>query len=337
MAAAITPVAPKACTPLGAQVAAAQWHMQSDTWEWEPAFFDIYGVSPDEVAPSAPRLLAMKHPDDLAMLTTLLHGVPRGEEFSVTHRIFRQDGFVRLINTKSLIASNSKGAPALLHATVDVLSDWKLPLLARDVAGASDGEMMLALRARMPEAMVEVFERHRGRMIGLVRHLYPALDPEDIAHDVFADLYRNPEGFDARRGSLNTYLSLHVRSRCMDVWRSQTRRRRREDASGHLHGAPPPLEEEVLLGLSDLSVRAALAALPQRERVPIEMAYLSGHTYRAVGDQLGIPEGTVKSRIRKGLLRLRKNESIGRSRYEVKMPTLSEIEPIVCTVKRSSA
>jgi RNA polymerase sigma factor (sigma-70 family) len=309
----MNPVAPKACTPLGAQAAAAQWHMQSDTWEWEPAFFDIYGVSAEEVVPSAPRLLAMKHPDDLAMLTTLLHGVPRGEEFSVTHRIFRQDGCVRLINTKSLIASNSKGEPALLQAAVDVLGDWKLPILARDVAGASDGELMLALRARMPEAMVEVFQRHRGRMIGLVHHLYPAMDPEDIVHDVFADLYRNPEGFDARRGSLNTYLGLHVRSRCMDVWRSQTKRRRREDASEHRNGAPPPLEEEVLQGLSDLAVRAALAALPQRERVPIEMAYLSGLTYRAVSEQLGLPEGTVKSRIRKGLLRLQTNDGIGRA------------------------
>ena len=286
--------------------------MQRDTWQWDPAFFDIYGVRAEEVVPGASALLAMKHPDDLAMLTALLHGVPRGEEFSVTHRIFRQDGFIRLINTRSQIDTDSKGQPALLHAAVDVLSDWSLPLARGDLPSASDAELMLCLRAKMPEAMVEAFGRHRCRMIGLVHHLYPALDPEDIAHDVFEDLFRNPQGFDARRGSLSTYLSLHVRSRCIDVWRSQTKRRRREDATANT-ADERPAEEAALVGLSDLAVRAALAGLPQRERVPIELAYLGGLTYREVSEQLGIPEGTVKSQIRKGLLRLRTDESIGRT------------------------
>jgi RNA polymerase sigma-70 factor (ECF subfamily) len=286
--------------------------MQSNAWDWEPAFFDIYAVSAAEVVPSALALLSLKHPEDLAMVTRLMHGVPRGEEFSVTHRIFRKDGLVRLINTRSRIDTTSRGQPAMLHAAVDVLSEWKFPLVGSDAAGASDAELMLGLRAKMPEAMVEAFERHRSRMIRLVRHLYPALDPEDVVHDIFEDLFRNPQGFDARRGSLSTYLSMHVRSRCMDIWRSQTKRQRREDASEHRSGTPP-LEDEVLLGLSDLAVRVALAALPQRERVPIEMAYLGGLTYRAVSEQLGMPEGTVKSRIRSGLRRLRTNDGIGPS------------------------
>ena len=57
----------------------------------------------------------------------------------------------------------------------------------------------------------------------------------------------------------------------------------------------------------------ALAALPAREREPIELAFLDGLTYRAVAEQLGIPEGTAKARIRKGLLQLRNIESIGGS------------------------
>jgi RNA polymerase sigma factor (sigma-70 family) len=87
---------------------------------------------------------------------------------------------------------------------------------------------------------------------------------------------------------------------------------KREDASEHRNGALP-VEDEAILGLSDLVVRAALAALHQRERVPIEMAYLGGLTYRAVSEELGIPEGTVKSRIRSGLMRLRTDSSIGQS------------------------
>jgi RNA polymerase sigma-70 factor (ECF subfamily) len=299
-------------TSFGPKAAGAEWNVQSDAWEWAPELFDVYGISAVEIVPSGPAMLARKHPDDLAMATTLLHAVLRGQEFSFTHRIFRKDGFVRLINTRSLIDRDSKGRPALLHAAVDVLSDWKLPLLAGDVAEASDGDLMLCLRAKMPEAMVEVFQRHRSRLIGLVHHLYPTLDPEDIVHDIFVNLFRNPEGFDSRRGTWNTYLSLQVRSRCMDVWRSQTNRQRREDASEYRIGTLAA-EEEAFLSLSDLAVRAALATLPQRERLPIEMAYLDGLTYLAVSEQLGIPEGTVKSRIRKGLLRLRTHESFGNS------------------------
>jgi RNA polymerase sigma-70 factor, ECF subfamily len=290
--------------PLGGpRAAGAEWNMRADSWEWEPAFFGIYGVSAEEIVPSGPALLAMKHPDDLAMATTLLHAVPRGEEFSLTHRIFRQDGFVRFINTRSLIDTDSKGRPALLHASVDVLSDWKLPLQTGDVPTASDGELMLCFRAQMPEAMAEAFQRHRSRMIGIVLHLYAAVDPEDIIQDVFEELFRKPQGFDARRGSLATYLNMHTRSRCLDVGRSQTKRRRREKLVGY-RDAGQPVEDEALLGLSDFAVRVALAGLPQRERVPIELAYLSGLTYRAVGEQLGIPEGTAKARIRRGLQRL---------------------------------
>jgi hypothetical protein len=135
--------------------------MQSDTWAWEPAFFDVYGMDVGEIVPSANALLALKHPDDLAMVTSALHAVPKGEEFSLTHRIFRNDGFVRLINTRSLIDTDSKGQPALLHAAVDVLSDWRLPLPTGDVPSATDGELMLCLRAQMSEAMVEAFQRHR--------------------------------------------------------------------------------------------------------------------------------------------------------------------------------
>ena len=299
-----------ALAPLSARAAGAEWNMQSDTWAWEPAFFDVYGMDVGEIVPSANALLALKHPDDLAMVTSALHAVPKGEEFSLTHRIFRNDGFVRLINTRSLIDTDSKGQPALLHAAVDVLSDWRLPLPTGDVPSATDGELMLCLRAQMSEAMVEAFQRHRGRMIGIVRHLYPTVDPDDITQDVFEELFRKPQGFDARRGSLATYLTMHARSRCLDVGRSQKKRRERENGSEY-RDEGRPVEHQALLGLSGLAVRTALVALPRREREPIELAYLSGLTYRAVAEQLGIPEGTAKARIRSGLFRLRRDDSLG--------------------------
>jgi RNA polymerase sigma factor (sigma-70 family) len=147
-------------------------------------------------------------------------------------------------------------------------------------------------------------------MIGIVRHLYPTVDPDDITQDVFEELFRKPQGFDARRGSLATYLTMHARSRCLDVGRSQKKRRERENGSEY-RDEGRPVEHQALLGLSGLAVRTALVALPRREREPIELAYLSGLTYRAVAEQLGIPEGTAKARIRSGLFRLRRDDSLG--------------------------
>ena len=298
--------------PLGAQAAGAQWHIQSDVWEWEPAFFDIYGLSAEEVVPSAPALLALKHPDDLAVVTTLLQAVPRGEEFSLTHRIFRHDGFVRLINTRSHIHIDPKGQPALLHAAVDVLSDWKLPLPAGDFSSANDGELMLCLRAQMPEAMAEAFRRHRNRMIGLVHNLYPAVDPEDIIQDVFEQLFREPHRFDARRGSLATYLSMQARSHCLDVGRSQTSRRRRQNASKYCDGGPS-IEEEVLLGLTDLAVARLSPCFLHTSGNPLSWPTSADIHPVRLAKQLGIPEGTAKARIRRGLLRFRTDEGIGGS------------------------
>ena len=146
-----------------AQVATAEWNIQSDVWEWEAAFFDVYGLKAEEVVPSSHVLLALTHPDDEPMVKSLLRIVPRGEAFSITHRVFRQDGFVRLINARSLIDTDSKGRPRPTPSTVEVLGDWKLPLPPGEVSSATDGELMLCLRAQVPEAMVEAFERHRSR------------------------------------------------------------------------------------------------------------------------------------------------------------------------------
>jgi RNA polymerase sigma-70 factor, ECF subfamily len=294
-----------------AKLPEARWNMQADVWQWEPAFFAIYGISAEHVTPSGPALLALTHPDDVALVAALMHGAKRGEEFSLTHRIFRHDGFVRLINTTSSIRRNSKGQPSVLRAAVDVRGAWRPPLSSRDIPSASDGELMLCLRAQMPEAVLEAFQRHRNGMVRVVRHLDLAIDPEDIIQDVFEELFRKPQGFDARRGSLATYLSMHARSRCLDIGRSQKYRRRRESASERNRSRLTAVEDEALTGLSDLAVRAALAGLHPLEREPIELAYLGGFTYREVAVQLGIPEGTVKSRIRNGLLHLRGKDALG--------------------------
>jgi RNA polymerase sigma-70 factor (ECF subfamily) len=284
--------------------------MRTDTWEWESALFDVFGVDPKEVIPNGSTLLAMKHPDDVARTQTMLHSAQSGKGFSYTHRIFRRDGYVRPINVTALVDFDSTGRPAILHGVVDVLGDWRPPLSPCDMGSASDGDLMLGLRAQMPEALVESFRRYSSHMNRIMYpFLHNSLSAEDVIQDVFEDLFRHPERFDARRGSLSTYLNMSARSKCIDMGRSQTNRHRREVAREHFKVAQAA-EDHVISELSRAAVRAGLADLSPDERKAIELAFFGGFSYRAVADQLGVPEGTVKSRIKRGLERLRTSANI---------------------------
>ena len=129
---------------------------------------------------------------------------------------------------------------------------------------------------------------------------------EEVTQEVFLRLWHHPEKFDADRGSLRSYLLAQTHGRSVDILRSETSRRRREERDAAATAdAGYDLEREVL----DLSVaeevREALMVLSPGERRAIELAYFGGHTYREVASLLDEPEGTVKSRIRSGLRRLR--------------------------------
>lgn len=171
----------------------------------------------------------------------------------------------------------------------------------------SDSGLVVAIARYREDALAEAYRRHGGAVFALARRVLSDLTTaEEVVQEVFLRLWTAPDKFDPDRGSLRSYLLAQTHGRSVDLLRSDTSRRRREEREARQTAeAGYDLEHEVWdLTVAD-KVKEVVAGLPAPERRAIELAYFGGHTYREVASLLGEPEGTVKSRIRVGLQRMR--------------------------------
>ena len=184
----------------------------------------------------------------------------------------------------------------------------KKPLMTpAQLRDASDATLVIAVGRYQQDALAEAYRRHAGAVFALARRLLSdKARAEEITQEVFLRLWNDPDRFDPNRGTLRTYLLAQCHGRAVDLIRSDTARRRREEKE--LQQAAESgydLEHEVWDMAVNDRVRAVVSSLPADEREPIVLAYFGGHTYREVADLLDIAEGTIKSRIRAGLKRMR--------------------------------
>lgn len=176
-----------------------------------------------------------------------------------------------------------------------------------DLESASDAALVVAIARWNEPALAEVYRRHGGAVESLARRVLGSADTaEDVTQEVFVGLWESPERFDAARGSLRSFLFAVAHSRAVDHLRSQNAREARELRDARMVATDGyDIERHAWdLYLSD-QVKRAVGSLPELERKAIELAYFGGHTYREVAGLLCEPEGTIKSRIRSGLGRLR--------------------------------
>ena len=179
--------------------------------------------------------------------------------------------------------------------------------MTEDLTEWSDSVLVVAISRYRQEALAEAYRRHAGAVFALARRLLAdAALAEEIVQEVFLRIWNQPEKFDPERGSLRSYLLAQTHGRSVDVLRSESSRRAREERDVRRTAERGyDLEHEVVDLTVAERIKDALQTLPEGEREAITLAYFGGQTYREVADLLDQPEGTVKSRIRSGLKRLR--------------------------------
>jgi RNA polymerase sigma-70 factor, ECF subfamily len=170
---------------------------------------------------------------------------------------------------------------------------------------AWEHDVQARLVARDPAALSEMYEQFGSYVYGLAaRVIGDRRAAEDVTQDVFLSLWERPEMFDPDRGRLRTFVGTLAHRRAIDLVRREEARKRRAARDAATVLPIPDVDELAIAIVTAEHVRAEVEELPAEQREAIELAYFAGRTYRQVARELGIPEGTAKSRMRLGLRRI---------------------------------
>jgi RNA polymerase sigma-70 factor, ECF subfamily len=176
-----------------------------------------------------------------------------------------------------------------------------------------DAQLADRLLARDEAALAVVIDRFGSLVYGMACRVIaePHL-AEEVAQDTFLALWRRPGAFDPQRGSLQSFLMGVARNKAIDrVRKEESLKRTAQSLQVEAERAPRMDEPEV--GIEERhEIRDALAALSPVQREALVLAYFGGRTYREVAEELDIPEGTAKTRLRDGLTRLRELMGAGK-------------------------
>ena len=169
-----------------------------------------------------------------------------------------------------------------------------------------DRLLMERIRRREPQALIDAYALYGKRVFSLIlRIVHDRQSAEEVLQDTFMRLWTRYEFYDAEKGALLSWLFRVARNGALDFLRKESRR---GDFDVVFIEGDPELEdlhEDVLSVETAFAVRDALSALPNAQKRLIELAYFEGLTHSELAEQTGESLGTVKSRIRLGLKKLR--------------------------------
>ncbi|HET7585014.1 MAG TPA: sigma-70 family RNA polymerase sigma factor [Gemmatimonadaceae bacterium] len=179
---------------------------------------------------------------------------------------------------------------------------------------SADGDLIARIRDGDETAMTDLYDRHADLLLALAyRVLGDRADAEDVVLEVLERAWRDASRFDERRGSVRAWLVTMVRSRALDTLRARGRQVRLAESAargGVDAGADEPMTGDDPAARAEWGddrrvVTAALRELPPAQREAIELAYYGGLSQSEIAARLGAPLGTVKTRIRDGMQKLR--------------------------------
>jgi len=197
------------------------------------------------------------------------------------------------------------------------LDDSPLPGRAGRAAGDTRGTELSALlgqAARGDSGAFEAVCRHIAPPVfGMVRSVVRDLSQsEEVAQEVLVEVWQSASRFDRERGSAMAWVMTIAHRRAVDRVRAEHRLAERELRAASFAVAYDDVVEETEASLDRERVRRCLRSLTELQREAITLAYYGGHTHRQVAELLGVAIGTVSTRMRDGLIRLRDCMGVGR-------------------------
>jgi RNA polymerase sigma-70 factor (ECF subfamily) len=169
---------------------------------------------------------------------------------------------------------------------------------------SSDAVAVSALRSGDEQAMAQLYERYSSIVYAVaLRVLGDTSAAEDVLQEVFLQLWRTPQAYDASRGSLPAWLAVITRNRAIDLLR---KRRPDIDIADVVVYCDPKIFQSAEWSGALEKIRGSLSSMPAPQRNAMEMAFFEGLTHMEIAKKTGDPLGTIKTRIRSGLTTLRK-------------------------------
>lgn len=169
---------------------------------------------------------------------------------------------------------------------------------------SSDAVIVSALRSGDEQAMAQLYERYSSIVYAVaLRVLGDTGAAEDVLQEVFLQLWRSPQTYDASRGSLPAWLAVITRNRAIDLLR---KRKPDIDIADVVVYCDPKIFQSAEWSGALEKIRGSLSTMPVAQRSAMEMAFFEGLTHMEIAKKTGDPLGTIKTRIRSGLTILRK-------------------------------
>lgn len=177
-----------------------------------------------------------------------------------------------------------------------------------------DRELMARIKARDASALSELYDHYNRLLFGLILSILKKREEaEDILQEVFTKIWENAEKFDLEKGTVYTWIVTMARNKSIDRLRSKVYKEQKkqstslddEDVFHPLYSdESDPLENTILSERAKI-VHEALNEISEKQRKVLQVSYFSGMSQSEISEEFGIPLGTVKTRMRDGMIKLR--------------------------------